>query len=114
MIDGVQSGSHNIEKQERMRRLRIAATGLAAVFLVVLSAGALTNSASDEPAIDKSGELAIEPGLPAIIGNNLAREPLPQEPLVELGVTPSTDSENGTGTAQPVQPPALPMPEETR
>lgn len=83
-----------------MQRLRIAATGLAAVFLVVLSAGTLTNSASDEPSIDKIGELTIEHGLPAMVGNNLAREPLPQEPLVELGVTPSTDSENGTASAK--------------
>ena len=99
----VQSGSQN-ERQERLQRIRIGITGLAVVFLVVLSAGALTNSASDELSVDQNGELGQGDDLPALIGNSLSREPLPQEPLVELGVTPSTGSENGTASAKPANP----------
>lgn len=73
-----------------MQRLRIAVTGLAAVFLIILSAGALTNSASDETPVAQQPDVETVSGLPDIIGNQLAKEALPHEPLAELGVAPST------------------------
>ncbi len=84
------SGPQQNNRQERLQRVRIGATGLAAVFLVVLSAGAIINSASDEPPVQRQADVEAPMGLPDIVGNDLAQEPLPQEPLAELGVAPST------------------------
>ncbi|MCJ8159853.1 hypothetical protein [Sphingomonas sp. LaA6.9] len=86
------SGPQENEKQERLQRVRIGATGLAAVFLVVLSAGAIINSASDEIPVQEQANVEAPMGLPDIVGNDLAEDPLPQEPLAELGVAPSTAS----------------------
>ncbi|MGH6780598.1 MAG: hypothetical protein ACREB5_00635 [Sphingomonadaceae bacterium] len=85
-----------MDRQERLQRVRIGVTGLAAVFLVVLSAGALRNSASDELPVEQQADVEAPGGLPNIVGESLAAEPLPQEPLAELGVAPSTGpSDNG-------------------
>lgn len=69
------------EQAERLQRVRIGLTGLAAVFLVVAAAGVLTQSASEERPVP------LPTGTPAPA--NLAAEP--QEPLAELGVAPSQD-----------------------
>lgn len=74
------------ERHERLQRVRIGVTGLAAVLLVVLSAGALTRSASDEPPISASPNSAT---LPDLVGNDSAEAP--DEPLAELGVAPGKD-----------------------
>ena len=85
------------ERHERLQRIRIGVTGLAAVFLVVMSAGVLTNSASDEAPVEQQADVETASGLPDIVGNELANEALPQEPLAELGVAPSTaPTENAT------------------
>lgn len=80
------------EKKERLQRVRIGATGLAAVLLVVLGAGALTRSASDEIPVDQTPGVETPGGLPDLTGNNTALDN-PQEPLAELGVAPSTSSD---------------------
>ncbi|RJF91497.1 hypothetical protein D3876_09820 [Sphingomonas cavernae] len=82
-----------------MQRVRIGVTGLAAVFLVVLSAGAIISSASDEAPVQQQANVEAPMGLPDIVGDNLAQEPLPQEPLAELGVAPSTASNESGVTA---------------
>lgn len=92
----VKSGSRNTDQQERLQRVRIGVTGLAAVFLVVLSAGALRNSASDETPVEQQSNVEATSGLPDIIGANVTAEATPQEPLAELGVAPSTGpTDNG-------------------
>lgn len=88
----VNSGPQHNDRQERLQRVRIGVTGLAAVFLVVLSAGVIINSASDEAPVQQEANVEVPMGLPDIVGNDLAEEPLPQEPLAELGVAPSTAS----------------------
>ena len=84
--------SPETEKKERLQRVRIGATGLIAVALVVMSAGALTHGASDETPVDK--QIGVEaPGLSELSGNNAAAAK-PQEPLAELGVAPSPETGN--------------------
>lgn len=94
-------GPQQNDRQERLQRVRIGVTGLAAVFLVVLSAGVIINSASDEIPVQEEANVEAPMGLPDIVGNDLAQEPLPQEPLAELGIAPSTaTNESGvTGDA---------------
>jgi hypothetical protein len=90
-------GSQDINRQERLQRVRIGATGLAAVFLLIMMAGALTQSASDEKPVQQQADVQAAPGgLPELVGNNLAAEELPKEPLAELGVAPSA-TVNTTG-----------------
>lgn len=67
------------ERPERLQRVRIGLTGLAAVLLVVAAADVLTRSATEERPVLPTGSLQ-----PA----NLEE---PQEPLAELGVAPSQD-----------------------
>ncbi len=81
--------------------MRIGVTGLAAVFLVVMGAGALTRSASDERPVQDQADVEVPNGLPELVGNKLADEELPKEPLAELGVAPSTASDNNAAPADP-------------
>lgn len=76
-------------------------TGLAAVFLVVMGAGALTRSASDETPVQEQADVQAPSGLPELVGNNLAAEELPKEPLAELGVAPSTTPGDNASSANP-------------
>ena len=91
--------SPEIEKKERLQRVRIGATGLVAVALVVMSAGALTHGASDETPVDK--QIGVEaPGLSDLTGNNNAAVVAkPQEPLAELGVAPSAEPADDASNA---------------
>lgn len=88
------------EKRERLQRVRIGATGLAAVILVIMGAGALTKFASDETPVDKTPGVETPGGLPDLMGNNF-NEAKPQEPLAELGVAPSTDPANASQGPRP-------------
>lgn len=98
----MKSGSHDTDGQERLQRIRIGITGLVAVVLVVLSAGALIRAASDEPPVAEQANVMAPSGLPDIVGENPANEDWPREALVELGVAPSTTpAENGAD--QPVK-----------
>ncbi|MBC2776949.1 hypothetical protein [Parasphingopyxis marina] len=83
-------------RQERMNRIRIGATGLAVIILVVLLAATFSGTASNEPELtpEAIAEHAAEDENPA--ADEL---PPPQEPLAELGVAPSTGPvETPTGT----------------
>lgn len=85
--------------------MRIGATGLAAVFLLVMMAGALTHSASDEKPVQQQADVQTAPGgLPELVGNNLAAEELPKEPLAELGVAPSATVNAEAGGGQTKEP----------
>ncbi|MBY8825989.1 hypothetical protein K7G82_27055 [Sphingomonas colocasiae] len=64
-----------------------------------MGAGALTRSASDETPVQDQADVEVPNGLPELVGNNLAAEELPKEPLAELGVAPSTGN-----NAAPVDP----------
>jgi len=86
--------SPEIEKKERLQRVRIGVTGLAAVILVVMGAGALTRSASDETPVDRQAGVETPGGLPDLSANNSVAAK-PQEPLAELGVAPSPETGNG-------------------
>ncbi|MEM8696518.1 MAG: hypothetical protein AAGE05_10895 [Pseudomonadota bacterium] len=80
-------------RQERVNRVRIGATGLASIVVIVLLAASFSGTASNEPeltpeaiaeqATQDETELAVE-------------EELPQEPLAELGVAPGTGPVEGT------------------
>ena len=91
------------EKKERLQRVRIGATGLTAVFLVILGAGALTRSASDETPVDQTPGVETPGGLPDLTGNNSVIED-PQEPLAELGVAPGMGSSTPSNAAQGPRP----------
>jgi len=97
----VTAGSQDTDRHERLQRVRIGVTGLAAVFLVVMGAGALTRSASDETPVQEQADVEAPSGLPELVGNNLAAEELPKEPLAELGVAPSSVSGNNAAQADP-------------
>lgn len=99
-MSAVTTPTTDTERQERLQRIRIGATGLAAVFLVVASAGVLTSSASDETPVAQQADVETASGLPDIVGNQLANETLPQEPLAELGVAPSTASGGNAAAAR--------------
>ncbi|MBB5686088.1 hypothetical protein [Sphingobium boeckii] len=86
------------EKKERLQRVRIGATGLAAVLLVILGAGALTRSASDETPVDQTPGVETPGGLPDLTGNAGASQKT-QEPLAELGVAPSMDASSDPANA---------------
>ena len=87
--------SPEIDKKERLQRVRIGATGLAAVILVVMGAGALTRSASDEAPVDRQDDVETPSGLPDMgAPANNSSVAKPQEPLAELGVAPSPETGN--------------------
>lgn len=74
-------------RQERTNRIRIGATGLATIVLIVLLAASFSGTASNEPELTPEGiaERAAQDE------NALtAAEEQPQEPLAELGVAPGT------------------------
>ena len=86
--------SPEIEKKERLQRVRIGATGLVAVVLVVMSAGALTHGASDETPVDKQIGVESPGGISDLSGGNSSNGSKSQEPLAELGVAPSPETGN--------------------
>lgn len=98
------AASHDTYRHERQQRVRIGLTGLAAVFLVIATAGALTGSASDEMPVDQQANVDVPAGLPELVGNDLAAETLPKEPLAELGVAPSTTPDNAVTAPRPKGP----------
>jgi type IV secretory pathway VirB10-like protein len=73
-------------RQERNNRIRIGATGLASIVVIVLLAATFSGTASNEPEL--TPEAMAEQIQPDSDLN--AEEELPQEPLAELGVAPGT------------------------
>jgi hypothetical protein len=74
-------------RQERANRIRIGATGLAVIVVIVLLAATFSGTASNEPELtpEAMAEQAADDENAAT-----AQEELPQEPLAELGVAPGT------------------------
>lgn len=73
-------------RQERMNRIRIGATGLATIVVVVLLAAGFSGTASNEPELTPEAmaeQREPDPEAPAISDQR-------QEPLAELGVAPGT------------------------
>lgn len=73
-------------RHERASRIRIGATGLAAIVVIVLLAASFSGTASNEPELtpEAMAEQALTDGDPT------PAEEMPQEPLAELGVAPGT------------------------
>lgn len=77
-----------MDKQERMQRVRVGLTGLAAVLVVVAAAAAVFESASDEP-VTASAPNAIDSA--TVVENMLPpEEETPNEPLAEIGAAPAS------------------------
>ena len=73
-------------RQERTNRIRIGATGLASIVVIVLLAATFSGTASNEPELTPEAMAEqIDPGTELS-----SEEELPQEPLAELGVAPGT------------------------
>lgn len=73
-------------RQERTNRIRIGATGLASIVVIVLLAATFSGTASNEPELTPEAMAEqIDPGIELS-----SEEELPQEPLAELGVAPGT------------------------
>ena len=72
-------------RQERANRIRIGATGLATIVLIVLLAATFSGTASNEPELTPEGmaEQAAQEE-----SESAALDEQPQEPLAELGVAP--------------------------
>lgn len=80
-------------QHERLTRIRVGATGLAAIVIVVLLAATFSGTASNEPEFTPetmAESVATETG-------NIAAAQEPQEPLAELGVAPTTTPEAEPG-----------------
>ena len=102
----MKSGSH--DTAQTMQRVRVGLTGLAIVLVLIALASAIFTSANrEEPvaAVGASNALVVAnmtaPG-------NVAADAGNDEPLAELGVTPSTGSADATGTPTPSPSPVIP------
>jgi hypothetical protein len=76
-------------RQERTSRVRVGATGLAVIIVIVLLAATFSGTASNEPEL--TPEALAEQGANDA-GSDGLPEGEPQEPLAELGVAPATSS----------------------
>lgn len=80
---------HQTESGQTMQRVRVGLTGLAIVLLLIGLASAVFNSASRERPVSVAG--GPKPEVVAQIANSTAPSDAPSnEPLAELGLTPST------------------------
>lgn len=85
-------------RHERANRIRIGATGLATIVLIVLLAASFSGTASNEPELTPEGiaQQAAQEESEAV-----AVDEQPQEPLAELGVAPGPGRAEGAA-AEPV------------
>lgn len=92
-------------RRERIHRIRIGATGLAFIVLLVLLAVSISGTASNEPELTPE---AIAEQQAAETGESTGDGAQPQEPLAELGVAPPSGPVEGPapgegeGAAPPV------------
>lgn len=91
---------------QAMQRIKVGATGLAAVLLIIALASAVLSWVSKEQPVAVAGAPKAE-----VIANltqpgagDQAASPS-KEPLAELGITPSAAPENNGNTTAPAQPP---------
>jgi len=92
-------------RRERASRVRIGATGLAAIVVIVLLAVSFSGTASNEPELTPE---AIAEHAAAGDPESVAVEEPPQEPLAELGVAPGTGRPEGAAPPPPGAVPAVP------
>lgn len=92
-------------RRERANRVRIGATGLAAIVVIVLLAVSFSGTASNEPEL--TPEAIAEQAAAGDPEADAVDEP-PQEPLAELGVAPGTGRPEGVTTPPPATVPAAP------
>ncbi|WP_176870614.1 hypothetical protein [Parasphingopyxis algicola] len=85
-------------RQERANRIRIGATGLATIVVIVLLAASFSGTASNEPELTPE---AIAEQADQDLGELTAEPEQPQEPLAELGVAPGTGPVDD-GAVEPV------------
>ncbi len=74
------------DQSQLLQRLRVGATGLVLVVLLIILASALFRSAIDEPPIGEDVATVEEQANVALA--NLAAPGNPDEPLAELGISP--------------------------
>ncbi len=88
--------------REGLQRIQIGLVGLATVLLVVTLANLVIDSARKDSASDATAA-AIEQGIAGVVNATAATTPVTtNEPLADLGVTPTADS------AAPVATPSVP------
>ncbi|RED16424.1 hypothetical protein [Parasphingopyxis lamellibrachiae] len=94
-------------RQERINRIRIGATGLATIVLIVLLAATFSGTASNEPELTPEGmaEQAQDDSAAVAIDEQ------PQEPLAELGVAPGPGPAEDQAAEPATEPPAADSPE---
>ncbi len=80
------------DQSQILQRLRVGATGLVLVVLLIVLASALFRSAIDETPVGDEAALLNETANGVIA--NAAPTPNPDEPLAELGVSPSVSPGN--------------------
>jgi hypothetical protein len=86
------------DQSQILQRLRVGATGLVLVVLLIILASALFRSAIDEPPI--GDEVALTNDSADTVVANVAT-PNPDEPLAELGISPGTVAEGNVAEPAP-------------
>lgn len=84
-MEGAQPEPIEEVHDERLTRMRVGATGLAVIVIVVLLAASFSGTASNEPELTPE---AIAEDAAAEGEAEQAVEAQPEDPLAELGVTP--------------------------
>lgn len=79
-----------------MQRLRVGATGLVLVVLLIVLASALFRSAIDEPPIGEDVATVEDQANVALV--NLTTTGNPDEPLAELGISPGAAPSGNVAT----------------
>ncbi len=85
------------DQSQILQRLRVGATGLVLVVLLIVLASALFRSAIDEAPVGESPVLAGDAA-----NAELANAAQADEPLAELGISPGI-APDGNGTAAPTR-----------
>ena len=83
------------DQSQLLQRLRVGATGLVLVVLLIVLASALFRSAIDEPPIGEDVPAVDEQANVAVA--NLTPTGNPDEPLAELSISPGAAPSNSTG-----------------
>lgn len=100
----MQSGTH--DKTQAMQRIRVGMTGLAAVVLLIGVGSAIYTSASNEEPVTAIGAPRpnVVADLTAAPTSSPTATPKTDEPLAELGVSPSTSNAIAAATAAAPEP----------
>ncbi|MEN2746745.1 MULTISPECIES: hypothetical protein [Sphingomonas] len=85
------------DQSQLLQRLRVGATGLVLVVLLIVLASALFRSAIDEPPITED-VTAVDESANVALANLTAGNP--DEPLAELGIAPGTAPGNNATFAE--------------